>query len=246
VYLAMPAESADEFLEFARALGVAGASITIPHKVALFERADAVDDTARAIGAINTLKRDGQRWLGMNSDLPGFIQPLDARGIALRQRRVAILGAGGAARAVAIAATAAGADLCVYARDLDKARPVAALAGGHVAALPPDPDSWDVLVNCTPIGMHPNVDATPVDLRPDDRPSVPGARDAKVVYDLIYNPLETRLLREARALGYEVVGGLDMLVAQAIAQFRWWTGLVPDPAPMHAAALARLAEFNHS
>jgi shikimate 5-dehydrogenase len=66
------------------------------------------------------------------------------------------------------------------------------------------------------------------------------------VYDLIYNPLDTRLLRDARALGYATIGGLEMLVAQAIAQFRWWTGLDPDAAPMHAAAMARLAEFNQS
>ncbi|MEQ1872031.1 MAG: shikimate dehydrogenase, partial [Vicinamibacterales bacterium] len=246
VYLPLPSADADDFLQFATALGVSGASVTIPHKVRLFERADEVEGEARQIGAINTLKRQGQRWIGMNSDLAGFLNPIDARGISLAGTRLASLGAGGAARSVAIGARARGASVTVYARDIERARPVAALANGHASLLPPAPGSWDVLVNCTPIGMHPNADASPLPLSADDRlVSAPSNQPPahRLVYDLIYNPVETRLLRAARAAGYDTIGGLDMLVEQAIEQFRWWTGIRPDPAPMRAAAIARLSEF---
>ena len=99
---------------------------------------------------------------------------------------------------------------------------------------PVAPGSWDLLVNCTPVGMYPNVTPTPV---PAD------ALTGQVVYDLIYNPMETRLLREAVAAGCTAIGGLDMLVAQAQDQFQWWTGTRPEAAVMKAAALARLVEF---
>ena len=234
VYLPFPATDADDFLALAEALGIAGASITIPYKVPLFERADAVDDTARAIGAINTVKREGDRWIGRNTDLPGFLNPLDQRGCSLAGARVSVLGAGGAARSVAYGAAGRGARVTVHARDAERARPVAALAHAEVGPWPPVPGSWDLLVNTTPVGMHPRTDASPITI-----PS--GSRG--VVYDLIYNPGETALLRQAAAAGCTTIGGLDMLVEQAIEQFAWWTGVRPPAAPMRAAALARLAEF---
>lgn len=237
VYLPLPASSADDFLRFADALEIRGASVTIPHKVSLFDRADDMDETTRLIGALNTLKKDGARWIGRNTDLQGFLNPLASRGIDLRGRRVSILGAGGSARSVAIGAGAQGARVTVHARDAARAAPVAARAGGVVGAWPPAADAWDVLVNCTPIGMHPNAEASPVSFH---------GPVAGLVYDLIYNPAETRLLREARAAGCQTIGGLDMLVEQAIEQFSWWTGVRPEAAPMRAAAIARLAEFRAS
>lgn len=234
VYLPFPAADADDFLRLADALGVRGASVTIPFKVPLCERAASLDDSARAIGAINTLKKDHDRWMGRNTDLAGFLSPLDDQQISLRNARVAILGAGGAARSVALGARQRGAHVSVHARDVGRAAPVAALAGGIVGPFPPLPGSWDVLVNSTPVGMHPHLDETPM--------SFDGVHGG-VAYDLIYNPTETRWLREAHAAGCRTIGGLDMLVGQAREQFAWWTGIRPDAAPMRAAAVARLAEF---
>jgi shikimate 5-dehydrogenase len=97
----------------------------------------------------------------------------------------------------------------------------------------PEPGIWDVLINCTPLGMHPNVDATPV----------PGELlSGGIVYDLVYNPADTRLLRDAGRNGCQTIGGLDMLVAQAEEQFRWWTGTRPPSGVMRRAAVKRLSE----
>ena len=128
--------------------------------------------------------------------------------------RAAILGAGGGARAVAIALASSGADVRVHARDRARAAQVAMIVSGDAGPWPPEPGSWDLLVNCTPIGMHPDPDRTPVEA---------GALTGRLVYDLVYNPKTTRLLREAKAAGCQTIGGLEMLVAQAHEQFQWWT-----------------------
>jgi 3-dehydroquinate dehydratase/shikimate dehydrogenase len=225
VYVPLAASSATDFTIFATALGVQGASITIPYKVELFARADAVDDLSRKIGAVNTYRRDSLRWEARNTDVIGFLAPLAGR-IDLRGARAAILGAGGAARAVSVALASAGSNVTVYGRNRGKAKDVAALAGGTAAGFPVLPNSWDLLVNTTPVGMFPTVDETPFE----------GAFDGRVVYDLVYNPIETRLLREAAAAGCTTLGGLDMLVAQAEDQSEWWVGRRPPAGLMRAAA----------
>ena len=233
VYLRFPAASADDFMAFGRALGISGASVTIPHKVALFDRVDEVEAVARRIGAINTIRVADGRWIGGNTDASGFLHPLLNR-VELKGRRAAVLGAGGAARAVAVALASSGCSVRVHARDRAKAADTAAIASAEVGPWPPEPDSWDLLINCTPIGMHPRIDETPV---PADQLT------GQVVYDLVYNPLMTRLLREAAARGCHTIGGLDMLVGQADEQFQWWTGTKPQSGVMREAALKRLAEF---
>jgi 3-dehydroquinate dehydratase/shikimate dehydrogenase len=229
VYVPMVAASAEDFTIFATALAVQGVSITIPYKVDLFERADAVDDLSKRVGAVNTYRRDDLRWQARNTDVSGFLAPLDGR-LDLRGARAAVLGAGGAARAVAVALASAGSIVTVYGRNRGKAKDVAALAGGTAAAFPVPAQSWDLLVNTTPVGMFPNVDETPFE----------GAFDGRIVYDLVYNPMETRLLKEASAAGCETIGGLDMLVAQAEDQSEWWIGKRPPAGLMKAAALASL------
>jgi 3-dehydroquinate dehydratase/shikimate dehydrogenase len=235
VYVPLPATSADDFLTFARAIGLRGASVTIPHKVALCARMQELDAAARQTGAINTIRVDG-RWVGRNTDTTGFLRPLDQRvppGV-LNGLRASVLGAGGAARAVAAALTSRGCSVRVHARDRIRAAETAATLAVEIGPWPPAPGSWDLLINCTPVGMYPRVEETPV----------PAADlTGRYVYDLVYNPAETRLLRDAAALGCETIGGLDMLVEQAREQFFWWTGVKPAPAVMRDAALARLAEF---
>jgi 3-dehydroquinate dehydratase/shikimate dehydrogenase len=235
VYVPMPARSADDFVTFARAIGLKGASVTIPHKVSLFERMDEVDAAARQIGAINTI-RTGERWAGRNTDATGFLRPLQQRVPAqqLRGLRAAVLGAGGAARAVAAALTSCGCAVRLHARDRMRAAETASLTAAQTGSWPPPGGSWDLLVNCTPVGMYPRVDDTPVSGE---------ELTGRYVYDLVYNPPATRLLREAASAGCETIGGLDMLVEQAQEQFLWWTGVKPAPGVMREAALARLAEF---
>jgi 3-dehydroquinate dehydratase/shikimate dehydrogenase len=229
VYVPMVASSAEDFTIFATALGVQGVSITIPYKVGLFERADVTDELSRKVGAVNTYRRDALRWEARNTDVSGFLAPLTGR-LALRGARAAILGAGGAARAVAVALASAGSIVTVYGRNRGKAKDVARLAGGTACAFPVAPNSWDLLVNTTPVGMFPNTEETPFE----------GAFDGRVVYDLVYNPSETRLLKEAAAAGCQTLGGLDMLVAQAEDQSEWWLGRRPPAGLMKQAALSAL------
>jgi shikimate 5-dehydrogenase len=143
---------------------------------------------------------------------------------------VAILGTGGAARAVAVALESEGSLVTVYGRSQSKADAVARIVAGAGAMLPVTPGSWDLLVNTTPVGMFPNIEDTPF----------AGPFDGKVVYDLVYNPTETRLLKAAAAAGCDVIGGLDMLVAQAEDQSEWWLGRRPPANVLREAAIAAL------
>lgn len=235
VYLPLRAADADDFLAFARTIGLKGASVTIPFKVALFDRVDESDPVARRIGAINTLRVINGRWIGGNTDAAAFLQPLQQR-MRLAGSRVAVLGAGGAARAVVIALASSDAALTVHARNRRRAEDVAMTVGARVGPFPPEPGSWDVLVNCTPVGMYPDAEESPLDMQP---------LTGRLVYDLIYNPPMTRLLRDAARAGCQTIGGLEMLVAQAQEQFEWWTGTKPASGVMREAALKRLAEFMH-
>ncbi|MBI3490460.1 MAG: shikimate dehydrogenase [Acidobacteria bacterium] len=233
VYLPLQAASAEDFVRFGRAIGISGASVTIPFKVALFDHVDEVYAVARRIGAINTICVQDGRWVGGNTDAIGFLEPLRER-VRLDGLRASILGAGGAARAVAVALASCGCSVRLHARTRARAEEVAVLTPVELGAWPPESGSWDLLINCTPMGMHPRVEDTPV---PADHLT------GRYVYDLVYNPPTTRLLREAEARGCQTIGGLDMLVAQAQEQFHWWTGTRVSSGVMREAALRRLAEF---
>ncbi|OFV94342.1 MAG: shikimate dehydrogenase [Acidobacteria bacterium RIFCSPLOWO2_12_FULL_65_11] len=233
VYLPFPTASAEDFVTFGRAMNIKGASVTIPHKVSLADRVDEVDAVARRVGAINTVRVIDGRWIGGNSDVGGFLAPLKGR-VSLPGLRAAVLGAGGAARAVAIALGSSGCRVRLHARNTRQAEVVAAAVLAESGPYPPEPGSWDMLVNCTPVGTYPRVDDTPIDAR---------HLTGRHVYDLVYNPIETRLLREAARAGCQTTGGLDMLVGQAQEQCQWWTGVRPPAAIMREAALKRLAEF---
>jgi shikimate dehydrogenase len=233
VYVPFAARDVADFKIFAEALGVAGASITTPFKPAILREADQADEPARQCGAANTLLIDDGRWVARNADIDGFLRPLDARGIELRGARCAVLGTGGAARAVVVALTERGARVTVYGRREDGAREVAGLGQGCAARVGhPRPGTFDLLVNATPVGMWPEVDASAVE------PSV--LSEGGIVYDLVYNPEKTVLLRQAEAAGCAVIPGLEMLIAQAGRQFEWWTGIQAPREVMRAAAVERL------
>ncbi len=228
VYLPLEADGVDDFLTFARAVGLRGASVTAPFKEAVTAHVVEQDATSRAVGAINTLRRvDGGAWEGLNTDVSGLLAPLADR-MRLAGTRATVLGAGGVARAAAFALHGEGAAVTVCARRPERAAEVATVAPGSVAApLPPRPGSWDLLVNTTPLGTWPDVERSPL---PD------GPFDGQLVYDLVYNPSQTRLLADAGRAGCGTIGGLDMLVAQAVRQFAWWTGVTPSAELFRQAA----------
>ena len=210
------------------------ASVTAPFKEAIATHVPDGDATSRAIGAVNTLRRlDTGGWDGLNTDVPGLLEPLAGR-ISLAGARATVLGAGGVARAAAFALHGRGAAVTVCARRPEQAAAVARVAGeaATAAPLPPRPGSWDLLVNTTPLGTWPDVERSPL---PD------GPFDGRLVYDFVYNPPLTRLLADAARAGCDTIGGLDMLVAQAVRQFAWWTGETPSASLFKAAAEQDLA-----
>jgi shikimate dehydrogenase len=217
VYLAFdvpPARLADA-LRGARALGVRQLAISLPHKQAALAHADELEETARRIGALNTLTLVGERWLGSNTDWLGAVRALESER-SLDGARAVVLGAGGTARAVVFGLLARGAHVHVLNRNPQRARQLAdelgAQASGALADLAHTPH--DVLVNTTSVGLR--EDVSPVDA---------GAlRAGSLVMDAVYEPLRTRLLRDAEARGARTLSGKWMLIHQAAEQFRLFTG----------------------
>ncbi len=219
-----------------RPLDFRGASVTIPHKHNLLrfveEMNGEIEPLAEMIGAANTLTvRDDVSLYASITDYAAALDSVcDAMSIQrekLKDKRVAVLGAGGAARAVVAGFTAFGSVVTIYNRTLDKANALANTFNAQSAELADIQSAdFDILINCTPIGMHPNIDATPYKFTPNPEPRTP---NPTVVFDTIYNPVETKLLREAKAAGCVTVSGIEMFVRQAAAQFTLWTG---QPAPI--------------
>ncbi len=219
VYLAFDCRDVAAALAGVRGLGIGGLSVTIPHKEAVMAHLDEVDPMARRIGAVNTVvNRDG-RLLGLNTDWIGAVKALEEV-TGLRGRRVVVLGAGGSARAVVAGLSQAGAEVHVANRTVERARELAQAWRATWSGLDA-PLQGEILVNTTSVGMAPAVEAIPVP------PQVAGRFG--VVMDIVYSPLETRLLTAAREAGAVAVNGLRMLLHQAVAQFEAWTGL---PAPV--------------
>jgi shikimate dehydrogenase len=220
-----------------RAMGFRGGNLTIPHKVAVIEHLDRLSDSARLIGAVNCIVRDGNELVGENTDGKGFLQSL-GEVIDPRGKSIVVLGAGGAARAIAVELALAGAaKIIVVNRHADRGR---ALVEHLQKATPVAAEfvAWqgdysvgretDILVNATSVGLFPKVDERlPID--------VATLRPGLVVADVIPNPPETRLLKDAQAKGCITLDGLGMLVNQGVIGFRLWTGIDPDPRVMHAA-----------
>ncbi|HEX8457873.1 MAG TPA: shikimate dehydrogenase [Pyrinomonadaceae bacterium] len=214
-----------------------GLSVTAPHKSAVLPELDFVEPAAREIGAVNTVVIEDDSLRGYNTDAQAALLPLAGR-VRLHGARVAVVGAGGAARAVLWSLREAGAHPTVYARDTERARPTAATFDAGCSALNDAARfaDFDLVINTTPLGTRGTREAeTPA--------TVLQLRGARFAYDLVYNPRETRFMREARAAGCEVIfGGLPMLVAQAAAQFKLWTRTDAPFAVMQAAAEEKLSK----
>jgi len=226
VYVPLESRDLDGLRELAGAIDLRGASVTIPFKQDVLALLDEIAPTAAAAGAANTIAIKDARWVGMNTDADGFVEPLRRRLPGMTGLRALVLGAGGAARGVGLALRREGARVVVCARRQDAARAVAHAIGAAAGDWPAKAGSWDVLVNATPVGSR-AVPGTPYD----------GPFDGRVVYDLVYEPEPTELMQRAAQAGVDTIGGLEMLVAQAERQFEIWTGRRP-PIGLFAEAAA--------
>lgn len=210
-----------------RAFNIAGLNVTIPHKVSVMQYLDKLDPLAEKIGAVNTIVNQDGVLTGHNTDAGGFMQALLETGFKPKGKNVVILGAGGAARGISFILAEHNAHLVIFNRTRDKALELQANVKRHFKTnveIPPFDqenlrkllDAADLLVNTTSVGMHPNTADTPLDVRLL-RPDLP-------VYDIVYNPVETALIKAARAIGAQTISGVDMLVWQGALAFEKWTG----------------------
>lgn len=216
VYLPFLVRDLKDFLAAIAPLGIRGFSVTLPHKERILPHLDGCDALAEKIGAVNTVVvRGGGKLYGYNTDYVGVLRALEQR-MPLRGSRVLIVGAGGAARAVAFALAEAGAAPCVCARRPARAKALArALGGEAVAWNRVHREFFDAIINATPVGMHPLVGRSPLEARD---------LNCRLVFDTIYRPRTTKLLDLAARRGIETVSGVEMFVAQGAAQWEIWTG----------------------
>ncbi|HLJ17243.1 MAG TPA: shikimate dehydrogenase, partial [Bryobacteraceae bacterium] len=221
-----------DFLTMAEKLSVSGFSVTIPHKQKILRYLDIIDPLARRIGAVNTVWRKAGRWRGANTDVEGVTGPL-SRLMRLSKSKVLLVGNGGAARGAAYALAEAGATVSLVGRNPDRVRALAKVCGAN-ALLKEQAEAahFDAVIHATPLGMYPKTNECFFSGR------VPG----DVVFDMVYNPLETVLITRAKAQGATVVPGIEMFLEQAVRQFELWTGEPAPRAVMEKAALEALMQ----
>ena len=214
-----------------------GLSVTTPHKRNVMDHLDWIDPAAMEIGAVNTVVIDGKQLKGYNTDALGFINALKTQRRELDGTRCAVIGGGGGARAAIWALLQEGAKVLVFVRDIEPAKPLAETFDVGITDLQSASfEGFDVVVNTTVLGMS--------GLQEQRTPAnAAQLRGARLAYDLVYNPTETRFLREAEQVGCETLGGLSMFVAQAARQFSLWTGREAPGEVMHAAAVEALARL---
>ncbi len=232
VYVAFPVTDLPQAVAGLRGLAIAGVSVTIPFKQEIIPLIDALDPQAATIGAVNTvINRDG-RLTGYNTDYLGAVTALQSK-IDLKGQHVLILGAGGASRAIAFGIVQASGRVTLTDVDQPRATALVKDLGGEVIPLDAVEDCpATILVNATPVGMTPDIDGIPI------APDLLGRYE--VVMDIVYQPLKTRLLREAENRGCATIDGLQMLINQATAQFELWTGQQAPAEVMAQAAYTTL------
>ena len=219
IYVNFLVENAGSFVKVFKDI-ISGLSVTIPHKKAIMRKLDGIDPLAKSIGAVNTVVNKNGKLMGFNTDITGAIDAIEAK-TAINKKRVVIIGAGGVARAVAFGIKQKNGNLTIINRTLSKAKKLSKelncdygpinVVGGFT--------NIDILINCTSIGMHPNINRTPVDKTILKRiMSKQGT-----VFDTVYNPLNTQLLKDAKSINCKTIQGVDMFVNQAAEQFKLWT-----------------------
>jgi shikimate dehydrogenase len=246
VYVAFRVEDVKSALVGMRAFSnFRGLSVTIPHKMEVMRHVDEIAPVDRSIGAINTVVSENGRLIGSGTDGPGALKALADSGVEIEGGNVLMLGAGGAARAIAftLVRNAGPAELSILDVDANLPRELAddlrkgartriesgTLSGGSLARAM---ERADVVIHCTPVGMHPREDATLVPARL--------MRPGQAVFDIVYTPLETRLLADARSAGLKVVSGVEMFLHQAALQFALFTGVDAPVGIMRRTVMEKL------
>ena len=213
-----------------------GLSVTAPHKFAVMEYLDWIEPAAKEIGAVNTIVAQEDALRGYNTDAMAVLQPVIEKLGSLRDARCAVIGAGGAASAALWSLRNEGARAMLFARNEDRGQTLAErFDSGYARMGGAQWSGFDLVINATPLGTGGRLEG----LTPATADQLRGAR---LAYDLVYNPAETRFMREAHAAGCEAIGGLSMLVLQAAEQFRLWTAREPPVAIMREAASRALEE----
>jgi len=243
IYVAftVKAEDLGAAISGVRSLGIYGLNVTMPHKISVIKYLDELDERADRIKSVNTILNRNGKLIGYTTDGIGVLNALKYNGVDPKGKKVVILGAGGAARSASYALSEVAGELVILNRTIERARNLASkvrkLIGSHVnvkwdglteESLRREVREADILINATPVGMSPDVNGTLVEkrlLHPD-----------MVVFDMIYHPLKTRLLREAEEVGAKTINGLSMLIHQGAASFEIWTGMeAPVDVMMKAA-----------
>jgi len=214
-----------------KALNIKGFNVTIPHKEAILNLIDKVDVLAQEIGAINAIKLEEGDLIGRNTDALGGKKALLDAGCKIKDKKVLILGAGGAARAISFALIEDIDSLVIANRTSERVRILAGdlikkknneikIINFNTQSLKKELGDIDILINTTPIGMYPNINKSPI--------SKEILHSDLFIFDLVYNPIETQLLKEANLIGCKSQGGLDMLINQGALAFEWWTNKKPS------------------
>jgi shikimate dehydrogenase len=226
-----------------RGLGIHGLNVTMPHKIAVAKYLDEVDPTAKFLGSVNTILNEDGRLLGFNTDGVGALKALRENSVNPDGKKLLLLGAGGAAKAIAYALAKEVGELCVLNRASEKAKELSevlsrtfgkkivgdALSSG---AIQRNLQDSDILINATSVGMHPNISQSLV--------APQWLKSDLCVMDIVYNPVETKLVKDAKAAGAHVVSGVEMLLYQGAASFEIWTGVSAPIEVMRKAALNKL------
>jgi shikimate dehydrogenase len=228
-----------------KVIGVEGFNVTIPHKTAIIPYLDELDPLAEAIGAVNTVVRKNNRWVGYNTDGTGFVRGLkEALGRELHNDHILIIGAGGAARAIYYTLASEHAPFIDIAnRTIEKAAHLAEQCPFEtktevlsISEAEKRMGNYSVVIQTTPIGMSPRTDEMPI--------SLSLLRKGAFVSDIIYNPLETKFLSEAKKRGAKIQNGIKMFVYQGVSAFEKWTGVVPDANRMEKIVLKQLGGYH--
>ena len=245
VYVAFPVKTdmLEEAILGAKSLGLLGLNVTMPHKNAVIQYLDETDSTAKAIGAVNTILNERGKLFGYNTDGKGAMVALQENRIDPEEKKMLLLGAGGASKAIAFQAAPETDELVILNRTEEKAQQLADLIQKtfctkvkantlSAEVLKKELKTTDILVNATSVGMSPDVNASPV---PSDL-----LHSGLCVMDIVYNPLETKLMKDAEIVGAKVVSGLEMLLYQGAVAFEIWTNCPAPVGVMRKAALDEL------
>ncbi|MFH1905680.1 MAG: shikimate dehydrogenase [bacterium] len=235
VYLAFRVRDVSSAIAGIRELGIKGISVTIPHKVEIIKYLDEIDEVADRIGSVNTIVNENRNLKGYTTDGTAAVRSLKEKGVDIKGKRILILGSGGAARAIAFtlimkerpASLVIGGiiqkEIDKLVQDISSTKRISQAKGfiTNEKSLEKRLQDVDILIQCTPVGMHPKINDTPVPKRL--------LRSSLTVFDIIYTPLKTRLIIDAEDTGCVVISGIDMFIYQAALQFELWTG---KPAPI--------------